>query len=551
MPDATNLNPRRQIWFPLTIALALVAGILIGMRWMPRVTGEAGPRAGMGGSSGKVEELLRYVENKYVDEVDREALVDKAIESILEELDPHSTYIPASSFAETEESMRGNFDGIGVEFMVLDDTVVIVTPLPGGPSDLAGILPGDRIVTVEDTLVAGIDISNDDITRYLKGPKGSKVRVGIRRENENDLREFTITRDRIPIKSVDAGYMLEDKIGYIKINRFSATTYQEFGDELRDLAERQGMEDLIIDLRYNPGGYLQEATRMLNQLFEDRDRLLVYTDGRTVGRSDYETNGQNGFTIDDIAVLINEGSASASEIMAGAIQDWDRGVIVGRRSFGKGLVQEQYELRDGSALRLTVAHYFTPSGRSIQKSYEDRESYDDDLKQRLDSGELSGSDQTAPSDSTEFQTAGNRTVYGGGGITPDVFVPVDSIELDTDYLSLRQGINEFVFRYAARKQPELDRFENLDDFRRNFRITDLLLNRYLAFADDKEFEYDESKFPQMRVPLMRELKARIARQRFGEEAFYIILNETDPVVREAARLLRNEVPLSAMKASDR
>ena len=553
MPDRSprlNSNSQRQIWFPLLLSVALVLGILLGLRLAPRVAGVA-PRIGsVNGSSGKVEELLRYVENKYVDEVDRDELVDKAIESILEELDPHSTYISAADFEATDESMRGNFEGIGVEFMVLDDTVVIVSPLPGGPSDQAGILPGDRIVTVEDSLLAGVNIQNDDITRHLKGPKGSKVRIGIRRNDAADLQQFTITRDRIPVKSVDAGYMLEDGIGYIKINRFSATTHEEFMEELRDLVENRGMKDLIIDLRYNPGGYLQEATRMLNQLFDERDRLLVYTEGRTVGRSEYETNGHNGLAVDDIAVLINEGSASASEIMAGAIQDWDRGVIVGRRSFGKGLVQEQYNLRDGSALRLTVAHYFTPSGRSIQRPYEDRDAYEDDLNQRFQSGELVGTD-TLRGDSSalddEFFTAGNRTVYGGGGITPDVFVPVDSLELDPDFLSVRQGINEFVFRYAAREQPELDAYADLNQFRREFRITDTLLKRYLTFVDSKGYTYDEGRLDEFRPLLVRELKARIARQRFGEEAFYVILNESDEVVREAARLLRNEVPLSAMK----
>ena len=553
MPDRSPRlpsNSQRHIWFPLLLSVALVLGILLGLRLAPRVTNVV-PRAGsIHGSSGKVEELLRYVENKYVDEVDRDRLVDKAIESILQELDPHSTYISAADFQATDENMRGNFEGIGVEFMLLDDTVVIVSPLPGGPSERAGILPGDRIVTVEDSLLAGVNISNDDITRHLKGPKGSEVRVGVRRDDETALREFTIIRDRIPVRSVDAGYMLEDGIGYVKINRFSATTHEEFMEELRDLVENQGMRDLVIDLRYNPGGYLQEATRMLNQLFDDRDRLLVYTEGRTVGRSEYETNGHNGLAVDDIAVLINEGSASASEIMAGAIQDWDRGVIVGRRSFGKGLVQEQYSLRDGSALRLTVAHYYTPSGRSIQRPYNDRDAYEDDINQRFQSGELIGQDSTAADSlrrADEFFTAGNRSVYGGGGITPDVFVPVDSLELDPDFLAVRQGINEFVFRYAARQQPELDGYADLNDFRRNFRVSDTLLKRYLTFVDAKGYAYDETQLDELRPLLVRELKARIARQRFGEEAFYIILNESDEVVREAARLLRNEVPLSAMK----
>ena len=530
------------------LAIALVLGITIGLKLQPVSAGSGLISSKEGNRSGRVEELIRYIENKYVDEVDRDALVDKAIESVLAELDPHSSYIPAEDFARTDEQMRGNFDGIGVEFMVLEDTVVIISPLPDGPSDQVGILAGDRIVMVGDSLIAGVNITSDQITEYLKGERGTKVEVGILREGESELRRFTITRGRIPVNSVDASYMIDDKIGYVRINRFSATTHKEFMDALTDLVEKQGMTDLIIDLRQNPGGYLNEATRMLNQLFEDRSKLLVYTDGRTVGRNDYETNGSNALPVEDIAVLINEGSASASEIMAGAIQDHDRGVIVGRRSFGKGLVQEQYELRDGSALRLTVAHYFTPSGRSIQKPYDDREGYDNDLSIRYQNGELSNNTAVALSDSTEYLTAGNRTVYGGGGITPDVFVPVDSLQYDTNFLKIRQPILEHSFRYTRRIAREVETMD-AESFIRNFRVSRAEVDRYLDFVREREIQFDESTIEKFYLPLARELKARVGRQLYGESVFFQILNQDDEMVLKAIEVLKQNVPVSAMNGA--
>ena len=480
--------------------------------------------------------------------MDREALIDRAIETVLAELDPHSSYIPASEFARTDEQMRGNFDGIGVEFMVLEDTVVIISPLPDGPSDKVGIMAGDRIVMVGDSLIAGVNITSDQITDYLKGERGTTVDVGILREGETELRRFTITRGRIPVNSVDAAYMIDEKIGYVRINRFSATTHKEFMDALTELVEEQGMTDLIIDLRQNPGGYLNEATRMLNQLFEDRKKLLVYTDGRTVGRNDYETNGSNALPIEDIAVLINEGSASASEIMAGAIQDHDRGVIVGRRSFGKGLVQEQYELRDGSALRLTVAHYYTPSGRSIQKPYDDREGYDNDLSIRYESGELSNNVAVPLSDSTEYLTAGNRTVYGGGGITPDVFVPVDSLQYDTSFLKLRQPMLEYSFRFTRRIAREVEPM-GAETFLRTFRVSRAEVEQYLDVVRERGIYVGPTDAERFYLPLARELKARVGRQLFGESIFFQVLNEDDEVVLKAVEVLRQEVPVSAMNGT--
>ena len=376
--EETKIPRKLNIWLPLLFALVLVAGMLIGtkLRPAPKGVSVANPNAEVPVSAmgqGKIEELIRYIEARYVDDVDRETLVQEAINEILSKLDPHSNYISAEDLKGVNESLEGEFDGIGIEFLVVDDTLIVVTPLAGGPSETAGVLAGDKIVEVSDSIISGVNMKSSDVMDLLRGKKGTEVTVKILRGK--DTHEITIIRDKIPNHSVDVSYMLDEKTGYIKVNRFSATTYEEFMKSLEELKEKNNMEDLVIDLRGNPGGYLNEATSILSQLFKEQKRLMVYTEGRTVKRNDYETTGRNFHQVDDIAVLIDEGSASASEIVAGAMQDWDRAVVIGRRSFGKGLVQEQYQLSDGSALRLTVARYFTPSGRLIQKDYEDKEAY--------------------------------------------------------------------------------------------------------------------------------------------------------------------------------
>ncbi|NRA49611.1 MAG: S41 family peptidase, partial [Phaeodactylibacter sp.] len=403
-PSAPN---KFSIWLPLLFAIVLVTGMLLGMRMqstMPKMVVEQEETGVEGIGQGKIEEILRYVEAKYVDDVDKEALTEEVIDDLLSKLDPHSNYISAEELMAVNEQLKGNFDGIGVEFMLLEDTIVVVTPLVGGPSESAGILSGDRIVQIADSTIAGVGMNSDDIIRMLRGEKGTDVEIGILRGNETELRRFTVTRDEIPMNSVDVAYMLDETTGYIKVNRFSATTYEEFMKALEGLVENQDMEDLVLDLRHNPGGYLQQATNMLSQLFRDKDKLLVYTEGDAVSRSEYSSTGRNFFDVEDVVVLIDEGSASASEIVAGAIQDHDRGVIVGRRSFGKGLVQEQYKLRDGAALRLTVARYYTPSGRSIQKPYDDPEAYDLEMYDRYETGELEAAKNMVVEDSTEYYT---------------------------------------------------------------------------------------------------------------------------------------------------
>ena len=531
----------------MLFAIVLVTGMLIGMRMQsntPTLVVEPKNQPANVPGQGKVEEILRYVDAKYVDEVEREQLLQEVIDEMLERLDPHSNYISAEQLREVNEQLEGNFDGIGVEFMMLDDTIIVVAPLAGGPSEAAGIQAGDKIVEISDSTIAGVDMKTKDVISLLRGEKGTDVEVGVLRGAEEQLRHFTITRDEIPMNSVDVAYMLNDEIGYIKVNRFSATTYEEFMKELEGMVENQGMRDLVIDLRHNPGGYLQQATNMLSQLFDDKGRLLVYTEGRSVGRNDYESTGRAFFPIEDIVVLIDEGSASASEIVAGAIQDHDRGVIIGRRSFGKGLVQEQYKLRDGSALRLTVARYYTPSGRSIQKPYSDPEAYEHEMYDRYETGELESKDKIKIADSTEYYTDNGRVVYAGGGIMPDVFVPIDSTTMDEQYLELRQYTPQFVFRYMRQEGKKLK--ENaLPTFRREFQVTPELLDQLIAYAQEKGANLQLPLEPDVRRETQRFLKARIAKHLYDDQGFYTVWNEQDAMVQEAMKALAKPNPLTA------
>lgn len=549
----SNPNSNRwNTWLPLLIALALVVGMLIGME-LQTATPTVIISDSMNGSKsnygqGKIEELIRYIEAKYVDEVDRDALIQQAIDNILGTLDPHSNYISAEQLKDVNDQLEGNFDGIGVEFLIVEDTVVVVAALAGGPSEAVGIIAGDKIVEVEGTAIAGKDKSNRDIVNLLKGEKGSAVKIGVLRGSNPLVQNFSIVRDEIPMHSIDVSYMADQKTGYIKLNRFSATTYEEFMTGVEQMIEEEGMEDLIIDLRHNPGGYLKQATNILSQLFKDKEKLLVYTKGRTVKRDDYESTGRPFFDIGDITVLIDEGSASASEILAGAIQDHDRGVIIGRRSFGKGLVQEQYKLRDGSALRLTVARYYTPSGRSIQKPYDDVENYDNDMQARYESGELSSADSMIVGDSTEYFTAGGNVVYGGGGISPDVFVPIDTVLLNKTYIALRQHASQFAFRYFDQHPALKDsEYNQLDRFKNEYDVSNEMLNEFLAYAREKELKISDREFRAVNKEIKRLLKARMAKHLFGDEGFYSVWNDGDYMVRKALEVLQLSDPITTTK----
>lgn len=548
--DRPSAPKKLSIWLPLLFAIVLVTGMLLGMRMqsnMPKMIVEQQAPGPEGIGQGKVEEILRYVEAKYVDDVDKEALTQEVINDLLSRLDPHSNYISADELQAVNEQLKGNFDGIGVEFMVLEDTIVVVTPLAGGPSEEAGILAGDRIVEIADSTIAGVGLDSGDIIKMLRGKKGTEVEIGVLRGYENELRRFSVKRDEIPMNSVDVAYMLDQTTGYIKVNRFSATTYEEFMKALEGLVEKQGMKDLVLDLRHNPGGYLQQATNMLSQLFKEKDQLLVYTEGEAVSRSEYTSTGRNFFDVEDIVVLIDEGSASASEIVAGAIQDHDRGVIIGRRSFGKGLVQEQYKLRDGAALRLTVARYYTPSGRSIQKPYDDREAYEHEMYDRYETGELEAADNIFIQDSTAYYTDNGRVVYSGGGILPDVFVPIDTITLKEDYLALRQYVPQYVFRYLAEKaDPEALRAQGLDRFAERFEANDSMVAGLVEYTRERGADYSEKGLsPAVKTAVKHMLKARIAKQLFEDEGYYRVWNTRDEVVKQALKAIARPTSLTA------
>ena len=547
MEDRKKSTQGIIIWLPMLLSVVLVMGMIIGLR----LGGDSSKTSLVHSKdilntygNGRVEELIRYIEAKYVDEVNEEEMIDVAIRKILEQLDPHSNYLTKDQVREVSEQLGGNFEGIGVEFMMLDDTIVVIAPLEGGPSDQAGIIAGDRIVAIGDSIIAGVNKSTDDITSQLKGEKGTEVKVGVLRPGESELRYFDIVRDQIPVFSVDAAYMIDDQTGFIRVNRFSAKTYEEFMRSVETLVEEKGMKDLIIDLRQNPGGYLREATDILSQLFKSKGLLLVYTEGRTVKRQDYKSTGRPFFDVNNLVVLIDEGSASASEILAGAIQDHDRGTIVGRRSFGKGLVQEQYPLSDGSAIRLTVARYYTPSGRLIQKDYEDKDAYHRDVQDRFESGELISQDSIHQQDSTLYFTDAGRIVYGGGGITPDVFVPLDTVFLNPTFLTVRSYVPQFVLKKLNRIKRKVGKIE-LATFIKNYQPDEALYADLLNFVEEKESKsLKPEDLEKLDEQLRLLLKARIGKHVFDDNAFYHVLNEKDPDVIKGLQVIRSYNPLT-------
>ncbi|MEM6317574.1 MAG: S41 family peptidase [Bacteroidota bacterium] len=556
MPQHTE-HTTSKFWLPLVFSFVLILGILLGIKLqkevpvLPTNTTENS----MVTTPGKLEELLRYIEARYVDEVDRDELIQKAIDKLLGELDPHSTYIPSEQVKRVNEQLDGNFEGIGIEFLQIEDTIVVIKPTEGGPSDKAGILPGDKIVYVDDSLFVGQKLNETNIIDSLRGVKGSTVKLGILRPGQADILYFDVIRDEIPIQSIDAAYMLNQNTGYIKINRFSATTHTEFLDFLSDMVDKDGLENVVIDVRDNPGGYLQEATSILNQFFQDRDKLLVYTEGRSVHRSDYETTGKSFFSIDNIAVLVDEGSASASEILAGAIQDYDRGIIIGRRSFGKGLVQEQYSLSDGSAIRLTVARYYTPSGRSIQRNYDDKDGYEDDLDARLESGELFSGKQLSLSDTTQYFTQEGRTVYGGGGIIPDVFVPLDSAKSNPYFAYLQPHIRTFIYQYYQANKPPSDgtasvlSYDSMEDFVENFDIPDQVYQDFQQSIANEDINTGDNEVPHLEELTKLYLKARLAKHLYDDNGLYAVLNDQDDVVKKALQILEMPNPLTVLEDS--
>ena len=481
--------------------------------------------------------------NLYVDSVDEQKLVEDAIRGMLEKLDPHSTYSNAKEVKQMNEPLNGNFEGIGVQFNMIDDTLMVIQPVTNGPSERVGIVAGDRIVNVNDTAIAGVKMSKEEIMRRLRGPKGTKVVLGVVRQGIKDQLTFTVVRDKIPVKSVDAAYIIRPGIGYIRIGNFGATTHKEFCDALQDLY-LMGAESLILDLQENGGGYLQAAVNIANEMLA-KDELIVYTEGRRVPRQDYLAQGNGSFMQGKVVVLIDEYTASAAEIVTGAIQDQDRGYVVGRRSFGKGLVQRPIDLPDGSMIRLTIAHYYTPSGRCIQKPYEkgNQKDYAMDVVNRLKRGELTNEDSIHFSDSLKYQTLHRRrTVYGGGGIMPDYFVPLDTTRYTPLHrqLAAKSIIIQQNLRYVDNHRKELKKkYPEFEKFKKHFEVPQQLVDDIMAEGKKQKIEPKDDQELQRTVPYLKlQLKALIARDLWDMSEYFSIFNEESDVVKKALEVIQ-------------
>lgn len=527
-------EPRYNYRTPILVALVAVVGLFAGFKMKNTATGVGGdPKT-------KIQEVIKLINKQYVDTVNDKKITDAAITAMLRELDPHSVYIPPSDVQASNEDLQGNFEGIGVEFNILNDTIVVVTPISGGPSESVGIRPGDRIIKIDGKVVAGTKIKNEDVFKSLRGKKGTIVKVSINRQGNGKLIDFTITRDKIPIYSVDASYMAAPGVGYIKINRFSSTTMQEYSEAAQKL-KKDGMKSLILDLRGNPGGFLKAAWQLSSE-FLNRGQLVVFTEGRNRSREELKAAGFGGFEKGKLVVLIDEGSASASEIVSGALQDWDRAVIVGRRSFGKGLVQEPFMLSDGSEIRLTVARYYTPSKRSIQRSYKSGvDDYYNDLNNRFEHGELYSRDSSMRGmDSIVYYTANKRIVYGGGGIMPDVFVPLDTLD-NSPYLNqlYAKGIfNDFVQEYMDHQRDRLKKqYPDFPGFHKNFNVTDAMVDDMTRFAAKNGLKRNEKDLAHSKHALKYQVKALIARQLYGYSAFFQIINEDNETYKAGLKII--------------
>ena len=534
-------NRRRfLLYFPIILALVLIIGIWLGSK-LSFVRNDKMETTLFARPShhDKVTDLINYIQQDYVDSVSRENLTDYAIEGILDKLDPHSQYIPAEDFTEVEDQLNSNFEGIGIQFRIEKDTIMVIQTIPGGPSAKAGLRAGDRIVKINDSIMAGTGITNREAVGQLKGKRGSEVKVGIFRRGLADLVNFTLIRDVIPTYSIDISYLVDDSIGYIKLSRFAANTYEELVTAMKKLME-EGMTRLILDLRGNTGGYLQASIHISDEFLSDK-KLIVYTEGNSRPNS-YAYATQKGiFEKNKLIILIDESSASASEIVAGAIQDNDRGLIVGRRSFGKGLVQEQLSFPDGSAVRLTVARYHTPTGRNIQRPYENgTKEYYEELYERYASGELENPDSIAFSDTIKYHTPGGKVVYGGGGIMPDVYVALLADDNDKLYSRLihQNLIFQYAFDYTDNDRSALQKYKSPEDFRSNFQIDDKLFNGFLEYIRSKEISFTVKETRDSEKKIKTLLKAYIGRNLLDDPAFYPTYHEVDKIFQVALETLR-------------
>ena len=527
-------------FIPIIIAVSVVLGILIGTFYAKHYGG--GTRLGIiNGSSNKLNGLLRVIDDQYVDTVDMTDLVEKAMPHILAELDPHSIYIPAQKLQDMNSELEGSFSGVGVQFTIQEDTIHVNAVVAGGPSEKVGLMAGDRIVKVNDSLFVGKELTNDLVMRHLKGPKGSEVKLSIKRAGEPDLLDFLVVRGDIPQNSIDAAYMLDDRFGYILINKFGRTTHVELLSAIAQLTY-QGCQGLIIDLRDNTGGYMEAAVLMVNE-FLPEGRLIVYTEGRNYPRTDEYANGMGSCQNMPLVVLTNESSASASEIFAGAIQDNDRGTIVGLRSFGKGLVQQPIDFSDGSAIRLTIARYYTPSGRCIQRPYrngKDR-NYEMDWIDRYEHGEFFSADSMHVDESMTYYTTLGRPVYGGGGIIPDVFVPQDTVGISSYLIEVRNRglITRYCFRYTDDNRQKLSQYTD-EEMLLQYLKRQGLVEQFIRYADSQGVKRRNLLIRKSYQLLERNIYGNIIYNMLGQEPYVRYINQSDSTVIRALDILRRE-----------
>ncbi|MDR1981834.1 MAG: S41 family peptidase [Tannerellaceae bacterium] len=492
----------------------------------------------------KLSMALYAISNLYVDSVYTDKLVEDAITGMLDKLDPHSNYLDPEETKDMTEPLQGNFDGIGIQFYMLSDTLYVIQVIPGGPSEKVGLMAGDRIILVNDTLIAGVEMKNTDIMKRLRGPKGTEVRIKVKRGSDPQLIEFKIIRGKIPVFSLDAAYMADKQTGYIKLNRFAASSTDEFKEALAKL-KKEGMKHLVLDLQGNGGGYLNIAIDLADE-FLNKDKLIVYTEGLKQPREEAKSTAKGNFEEGRLVILVDEASASASEILAGAVQDWDRGIIVGRRTFGKGLVQKPIPLPDGSMIRLTVSRYYTPTGRGIQKPYEngDADSYNHELIDRYNHGESMSADSIHFPDSLRYNTLRTkRTVYGGGGIMPDIFIPLDTTYYTAYHRRLiASGVmNRLVMNYLDNNRTGLlSKYPGLARYKQSFEVGEDILQQLLAKAKEEEIEFNEEQYTRSRPLIRLQIKALLARDLYDISGYYQIINDENPSYREALNILNSK-----------
>ena len=525
-------NKKLQVWLPLILSVVMILGMVFGFK-LHQQTGSKD--FFQGNKTTTLQETMDLIKSRYVDSVELDSLKDDAINAVMEHLDPHSVYIPASNVSEANEDLQGGFDGIGVEFNLFNDTVNVIYVIPDGPSEKAGLLIGDKIIAVNDSSIVSKILPIQNIRRMIRGKSGSDVRLKIIRGASAQM--ITVTRGRIPLPAMDATYMVDATTGYLKLNKFSETTYREFMQSMEKL-KSSGMQKLILDLRGNGGGYVKQAADIADEFLDD-EKLIVYTQGTNIEKKEYKAQKEGVFEKGKLVVLVDEFSASASEILAGALQDWDRATIVGRRSFGKGLVQEQYGLSDGSAIRLTIARYYTPTGRSIQRPYEKgRKIYMEELRERYENGETINPDSMHTSTEKKYKTSGGRTVYGGGGITPDVYVHLDtsSFTHNITRLYLDGRFNAFVYQYYISHLPEFKQYKTPGEFAARYQNTADAWNQLIAYAL-KDSIYLANIPATDKKTIEQRIKAYLARLKWRTQGFYEVYNTYDPIFLKAKAIM--------------